>query len=195
MALCMNFYMLSHLENREIKSAFEFSLELGGKHLAKIQELFHEENIPIPIGFTNEDVNLETPRLYSGTFCLYYLHVMSVHGLSGYGVSLPSSSRKDIRSFYVDCTTQTMILFNQTSDLMLANGLFNRPPNISISEKIEFVKRENFIAGWFSDRRPINGLRNHQKQSIGIHLKKRKNKEKLSKMGSNPSIKLDLLPI
>jgi hypothetical protein len=169
MALCMNSYLIIHIENQEIKSVFKSSLELGKKHLSVIRKLFSEEGIPIPIGFTNEDVNLEAPRLYSDTFCLNYLHVMSVHGISGYGVSLPSSSRKDVRSFYVECMLDTMELYNHTIDILLANGLYERPPLLAIPEKVSFVKSENFIKGWVSDRRSLNAI---EISNISFNLKK-----------------------
>lgn len=50
----------------------------------KIKEFFTKEELPIPKGFTDEDVVVEAPPLFTDTFMIIYIHVMSVHGMTRY---------------------------------------------------------------------------------------------------------------
>lgn len=168
MGLCMNTIMLQHIEDLEIRSVFEHAIQLGKEHRKKITDFFTKENFPIPIGFTKEDV-FEAPRLFSDIFCLHYLHEMTIHGLTGYAVSLSSSTRMDIRQYYQECNIETMQLYNQTTDILLSKGKYSRPPNISTPEGVDFIKSQNFITGWLGERRPLNVI---EISSISFNLTK-----------------------
>ena len=41
---------------------------------------------------------------------------------------------------------------------MLKQGTFIRPPFISIPDKVDFVKRDHFLAGFFGQKRPITSV-------------------------------------
>lgn len=155
MLLCVNRYMLNIVENRDIKSVIEYSIQLGEQHVNNIETVFSKENFPIPNGFTEQDVNLDAPRLFSDEFYLYYLHEMAIHGLSGYGVSLPVSTRKDIRNYFTQCNVETMEVYNRTIDILLEKGLFERPPNISTPDSVDYIKDKSFKNGWIGERRPL----------------------------------------
>src|SRR5690606_26088582 len=114
------------------------------------------EDFPVPQGFSEQDVNLDAPPLFTDTFCLFYLLEMTIHGLSSYGISLPVSTRRDIRDYYVQCNTSSMELFNQITDLMLEKGIYQKPPNIPTPTGITFVQDKSFMNAWVGDRRPLN---------------------------------------
>jgi hypothetical protein len=42
------------------------------------------EGVPIPIGFTESDLNSGAQRLFSDAFCLQCLHIITLHGLLGH---------------------------------------------------------------------------------------------------------------
>ncbi len=86
------------------------------------------------------------------------MYIMSLHGLTGYAVSLSTSSRPDIRKYYQECTIQTMKLHEKVLGVMQSKGLYTRPPYINPDEMVEFVLRENFITGWLGERRPLNAI-------------------------------------
>jgi hypothetical protein len=158
MAICINNYMLDKLEDPAIRSVFHYALDLSKNHVQRIKEIFNQENHPIPHGFTDEDVNLKAAKLYSDAFCLKYIHEMTIHGLTGYALALTTSSRADIRQFYVECNASAMELYNKTTEVLLSKGLYLRPPYISTPEKNDFVKAQNFLTGWFGERRPLSAI-------------------------------------
>ena len=151
-------YMLEKAQDKDIRSILEFSIGLSEKHVRTIRKFFNAENYPIPFGFTSEDVDLQAPRLFSDTFFLKYLHIMAAHGITGYAVSLTTAVRSDLREYYTECSNEAMKLYNITLDLMLAKGIYTRPPYLYPPEKSQYVKKQNFLTGWFGNRRPLNGI-------------------------------------
>ncbi|WHY02535.1 DUF3231 family protein [Neobacillus sp. DY30] len=159
MSICFFRYALEHIEDHEVKSIYQTSLELSKKHVKKITEFMSKENYPIPLGFTEEDdVNIHAPRLFQDPFYLNYIYIMTLQGMTGYALSVSNSIRSDLRKYYITCMSETMELFDQSIDLMLSKGLFTRPPIISPPDSIDFVKHQSFLTGWLGDRRPLNAI-------------------------------------
>ena len=72
MAICVYKYFLKIVEDNKIKSIIEFSLQLAESHLKKNADFLKSAKFPVPIGFTEKDVNLKAPRLFSDHFILFY---------------------------------------------------------------------------------------------------------------------------
>src|SRR4051794_21119286 len=68
MAKCILSYYLQHVEDENIKNLLENALKLTEEFLKTIKEIFEKENFPIPKGFTEEDVNLNAPRLFEDEY-------------------------------------------------------------------------------------------------------------------------------
>lgn len=158
MAVCIAKFALRHMKDQEIRLIYEHSLGLSEKHINHIAEIFKESNFPIPLGFSDKDVNFEAPPLFSDNLWLEYLHDMVTHGLSGYSIAFSTSVRSDIRKFYYQCNINAMDIYDQSLDLLMTKGLYVRPPSISIPEKIEFINDTNYVNGWLGGRRPLNAI-------------------------------------
>ncbi|MDR4945839.1 DUF3231 family protein [Neobacillus cucumis] len=159
MSICFFRYALEHIEDHEVKSIYQTSLEVSKKHIQEITEFMLNENFPIPRGFTEkDDVNIHAPRLFQDPFYLNYIYIMALQGMTGYSLSVSTSIRSDLRKYYITCMSETMELFDQSIDLMLSKGLFTRPPIITPPDSIDFVKHQSFLTGWLGDRRPLNAI-------------------------------------
>jgi hypothetical protein len=158
MSICFIKYVLEHVEDEDIKGIYQQSLELSERHVQKVKDLFVGEGVPIPKGFTEEDVNIHTPRLFQDPFYLYYIYIMTLQGLTGYSLSLSTSIRADLRKYYMTCNTETMMLFDKTINTLLSKGLYSRPPVLTPSENIDFIKHQSFLNGWFGEKRPLTGI-------------------------------------
>lgn len=169
--LRVNTYMYNNLEvdSHDIKKIFKDAIGTSENNLIEIENMFKEEGYPIPQGFTAQDVHLEAPKLYSDGFCLKYLHEMTVHGLSAYSIAMTVSTRKDMRKFYEDKMQDAINLYNQTVDLLLAKGIYHRPPYLPSPNGVDFIKTENFFDGFFGDKRTLNGS---EISNIFFNLKK-----------------------
>ncbi|HEY0828654.1 MAG TPA: DUF3231 family protein [Bacilli bacterium] len=158
MAVCFLKYFVFHAEDREIKEVLEYALSLSIDYVDTVAEIMNHEKFPIPVGFTDADVNLEAPRLYSDIFFLNYLHQTTKSGFSLYTVALPNIARSDVRDFMSKCIISLTELYNKVAEVSLSKGLFMRPPFIEVPEAVEFVQNPHFLAGFFGDKRAINVL-------------------------------------
>src|SRR3954447_7704491 len=116
MSICINKYVLATVKDSQIRSVFKFALELSEKHVKKLKGFFNKENFPVPNGFTEKDVNLKAPPLFTDSFWLHYLYSVIHFGLSGYGLALGVSVRRDIRDYYSQCNIEVIEIYNQTVD-------------------------------------------------------------------------------
>jgi hypothetical protein len=159
MAECVLSHYLKNVEDEDIKSILEFALNLSKSHLKKIIEFLNDANYPIPKGFSlEEDLNLNAPKLFSDSFVLLYMQVMTIHGLTGYAGAVSTSIRADQRSYFIQCNSDAMKLYDRVVELMLQKGIISRPPNINAPKEIDFVEKQSFLTGWFGKRRPLNAI-------------------------------------
>ena len=158
LSICTISYFLKDVEDPDIRAVLEFALELEKKHIQIISDIFNKEKLPIPVGFTEHDVNLNAPRLYPDLFLLYYIQSMGAMGLNGYSVALPNSARKDVREYFTSCLASSSELYNRTSDVLQEKGVFIRSPYIPYPTQAEFVEKNQFLAGWIGKQRPLTTI-------------------------------------
>jgi hypothetical protein len=169
MAICFFSHCLKTCKDQDVYPIIEHAISLSNSHLKNIEGFFKKEDYPIPKGFSEEDVNLQAPPLFTDTLVLIYLHIMSLHGLNGYALSLGTSARADQRKYFIQCNTETMELFDQVVNVMLNKGIFSRAPFINAPHEVDFVTKQSFLTGWFGDRRPLNAI-----EISGIHYNMQK---------------------
>jgi len=172
---CVLTFFFKKAEDDEIKPIIKYALELSTSHIQTITAILTEEKNIVPHGFTmKEDVDLTAPRLFSDAFVLNFIHHMSKVGLTLYGAAVASSVRNDIKTYYMDCLTETMELYKRSTELLLSKGLFIRPPNLPNLEKVEFVKKQWFMLDVIGEKRPLvaaevdNLFANMQRNAIGV---------------------------
>lgn len=158
MAICVFKYFLQNVDDTETHGLTQHALKLAQGHIQTVTQIFNRENFPIPVGFTDADVNLTAPRLFTDSFYLNYIEGMAKLGMVAYNGAVASSSRKDIRNFYSACLTESNELLNKCRDILITKGLYTRSPVISIPDKVDFVKKQNFLTGFFGGRRTINAI-------------------------------------
>lgn len=159
MADSMGKCILSHfkltVENEKIEKVIDAAIQIGDDHLKTLIELFQKENIPIPQGFSENDIHKNAPRLYSDAYYLRYIEHMGRSGLSTYSLAKAISSRKDIRELYKKWYSQTESLFDMATDLALELGIYVRPPYIDYPNRVTFVEDDDFLGHFFGKQRPL----------------------------------------
>lgn len=158
MAICVNKYAMQTITDPEINAVSGKALNMAENIIQKIAAIFHQEHFPIPHGFTEEDIHLEAPRLFSDELWLFYLHQMTIHGLTSYSLAITASRRQDIRQFYFETYKESVELYETTLGMLQSKGLLDRTPTIVLPEKVEFAEKQTFLAGWFGDHRPLNTI-------------------------------------
>ncbi|TYR72689.1 DUF3231 family protein [Rossellomorea vietnamensis] len=171
---CVLRYLLNDTKDENIRNLLQFALELSETHLKKTKQFLNQENLPIPIGFTDQDVTIDAPSLFTDTFKIVYLHIMAIHGLTRYAGATSVSIREDIRKYFIECTSQTLDLYDRVTNVSLQKGIINKPPSLNNQQTIEFEKKQTYLTGWFGKRRPINAI-----EISGVHLNMQKTMMKM----------------
>jgi len=152
-------HFLQHLEDTELILPVNKSLKISQLHVDQIKRIFEIENIPVPIGFTEKDVDLSAPPLFNELFALSLVYAMSGIKMVNYSFVLSSVARRDIRQFFTDCIHQATELYNDSTGLMLSKGIYDRPPMINYPKKVEFIKKEAiYVFGFWGEKRPLNSI-------------------------------------
>ena len=165
----VNRYMVSIIEDEQIKSIFEDAIRTFEKQKNQIITFTENEGFPVPIGFTKSDLYEGKPRLFSDIFCLNYLHIMTLHGLLGHSTSLGVSVRKDLRNFYDSCDNDAKKMYHQTTELLLEKGNFQRDPLYYPAQNPEYISSKDFTDGVFGKGRKLAAT---EIISISFNLKK-----------------------
>jgi hypothetical protein len=165
----VNRYMLSIIEDKQIKAIFEEAINTFENQKKQIVTFIEGDGFPVPMGFTQSDLFIGKPRLFSDIFCLNYLNIMAIHGLLGHNTALAISVRKDLRDFYDSCDNDAKKMYNRTIDLLLEKGSFQRDPQFYPSKNPEYVSSKDFTDGFFGKGRKLAAT---EIISISLNLKK-----------------------
>ncbi|MFC2949335.1 DUF3231 family protein [Virgibacillus sediminis] len=157
MSICVFSYFLKHVEDEDVKKLMTRALDISRNHVEMIRRIFKVEDIHIPQGFGEQDVNLGADSLFTDVFYLHYVKQMAKGGLETYSRLLPDIYRRDIRAFFSNCLTSTVELNDAVTRLMLEKGIAVRPPAIPEAKKVEFVEKQSFLLEGLGDR-PLTGL-------------------------------------
>lgn len=156
MAICIYKYFLEIAESKEIKPIIETGLKLAEGHINKITDFLKKDNFQIPVGFTEKDVNLDAPRLFSDSFLLFYSYIMTIHGLTAYSLAITTSERKDIQDYFYECTATSKNYFQKIFELYKTQSKFSGVPVIPSPLGMEVMNTTGIVSDLIGDKRPIN---------------------------------------
>ncbi|ASK63881.1 hypothetical protein CFK37_17810 [Virgibacillus phasianinus] len=160
MAKCVLGFMLKDIKDQEIKTIVQSAYNISIGHLEQLTAIFKKENFAIPTGFTDEDVNMNAPWLFSDIFCLTYVNHMAKVGMLAYSGFVSMSVRQDIRNDFIQYLTETATLYDQSTEVALTKGVNARPPYIEVPAETDYVDSKKYMSGLnpFSDKRPLNAV-------------------------------------
>jgi hypothetical protein len=174
--VCQLKYALKIIQDEQIRPILQFAFDNAQKRVQGVTEFFRQENHPIPVGFTDADVDLNAPRLLSDSYLLAYAQNAAEINMNTYVMALTHTTRKDIREFFTECINTSHELFNRATDLMLSLGIYVRPPHIPLPKIVDFVEKTSYMSGFFGDKRPLNATEidqlffNIQRNALGHAL-------------------------
>ncbi|HEY2420096.1 MAG TPA: DUF3231 family protein [Neobacillus sp.] len=155
MAVCLLTYFIYHCEDAEIKAILQQALEISEAHVQQITSIFTAEKIPVPDGFTEKDIDLSAPRLFYDPFGLSFVYSSSRLGMINTGFITANVARDDVMTFFVTMVNQATMLYQKTTQLMLAKGMYDRAPMIPYPNQVEYIEKKSYLSG-FGKKRPLN---------------------------------------
>ncbi|GAB3806202.1 DUF3231 family protein [Virgibacillus kimchii] len=155
MAICIYRYFLATVKDKEIQSILERSIQLSEQHVKEITGFLRQANFQIPIGFTEKDVNVHAPRLFSDQFILFYAYIMTIHGLTAYSLAITNTERQDIQDYFFECTKTSKTLFQSIRQAGKKHPKFKNVPSIPSPRTANFVESPGFVSNLIGDKRPL----------------------------------------
>jgi hypothetical protein len=154
MVIRMFRHIISKVEDQEIKGVVQYTHDLVVNHVKIYENIFEKEQMAVH-GFSDEDLDLSAPRLFSDVFFIHYLKHMTKFALQMFSLSYLSSSREDIRKIFSALIDEVKIIDQKTKEVLKDKGLNIEPPYIPTPKAVDFVKKQHFLAGFFGEQRPL----------------------------------------
>ncbi|MET3683572.1 hypothetical protein ABID56_001667 [Alkalibacillus flavidus] len=156
---CFLKHFEQHVQDGQISSIIRSRIEVTEQHITFIKDQFDAIGYPIPVGFNeNEDVDVKADRLFTDHYMIEFLRQLSHIFMQTYSTAVGFATRPDIYQFYVGRMQDAQQLNEQVTSLSIEQGVMTLPPALPIPHKPDFVKKKNFLTGWFGQRRPVTGM-------------------------------------
>ncbi|MFD2655834.1 DUF3231 family protein [Gracilibacillus thailandensis] len=178
MSKCVLKFMLQHIEDPDIKPVVQNAYDISSSHLDSLLTIFEQDNYVQPNGFVEQDVNLDSPWLYTDLFCLSYINHIAKVGMVSYSGSVAMSDREDIRNYFTNALNESIELFNRSTEIALAKGVNARHPYIEVPKETNYVDSKKYMSGLnpLTQKRPLNAIEishlymNIETNTIGLKL-------------------------
>ena len=158
LALCVNRYFVENVQDEEVRSVVDYSIKNIDNNLSVMRDLFEKENFPIPIGFTEKDVNPQAPKLFSDTFITVYLKNMSLLVMAASSAALGLATRPDVVAFHENVLKDAVTMQSLIRTILLNQGTYIKPPYITPPDEVNFVEKQHFMAGFFGHKRSVTTI-------------------------------------
>ncbi|MBG9656495.1 DUF3231 family protein [Cytobacillus firmus] len=147
-------------------------------YVKEMEELFSDQGMVKPVGFTSADVNLEAPKLYDNGFDIMFLRVLKEVSMGLYTLNMNMTYNKKVLSIYEGLTTVTQKIYKLSTFYLLEKGILSLPPKVTMPKNIEYIKSKKYMDGFklTGDKRALNDLEigilhhNMEANNIGMQL-------------------------
>ncbi|KHF40193.1 DUF3231 family protein [Halalkalibacter okhensis] len=153
-------YFKLTVEDNDIKFLVEKSLTLIENVKSNIQSVFRSELLPIPYAFSDADINLHAPKLFTDDLILLFIETMGKAGTTAYSLAQATSTRSDIRGLFSTVLVEYSTLLNKTIEVSLEKGLYVRPPSITKPDEVEFIEGKAYFSSGLNPfhKRSLNAV-------------------------------------
>jgi hypothetical protein len=172
--ICVMKYFKNICKDKEILPLIEDSLSISQNGKKIITEIFAKENHPLPAGFSDEDVNVNAPRLFSDIYILMNIQKLEMLAMASISMAIGLSARSDVSDFFRELLVSASELHDKARKVMLSKGVYVRPPQIPSPNKVDFVKKQNFLFDFLGQhKRPLSAIEithlfnGHQTNTLG----------------------------
>ncbi|WP_026695896.1 DUF3231 family protein [Peribacillus kribbensis] len=155
MILRMMEYFISKADDEEAKKIMTDLSSAIHPYVQKIEDIFKQEGVPLPVGFVSDDVHTNAPKLYDNGFDIMFVRMIKAISMAMHTLNLTMSYRKDIMQFFIDLTSITQKYYIICTSYLLRKGLIPRSPYVSVEKSVEFAQDSNYLGGF----NPLSGKR------------------------------------
>ncbi|WP_117170109.1 DUF3231 family protein [Paraliobacillus sediminis] len=160
MAIQILKYFRETVEDNDILPVVEQAFDISERAVKDIGQIFQLEKIPFPDGFSEEDVDLKSPRLFTDGFMLSFIENLGTAGMLAWSISQGTSTRNDIRSLFTTFLADSSELYNLTVETALSKGTYIRSPYITKLDEIEYIEGNRYLSSGLNpfNKRTLNHI-------------------------------------
>ncbi|WP_026702750.1 DUF3231 family protein [Salibacterium aidingense] len=128
--------------------------------ITEITDIFKQEGAAVPVGFTENDVNLKSPPLFDDIYHIMYLRMMMKIATGLHALHMSMSYRKDIMKLYKDCSAFAEEYCVKTTQYLLEKGVLPRSPEVTMPVHAEFAENKDYRSGFklLGNKRTLNSV-------------------------------------
>lgn len=158
MILRMLEYFINIAEDEEAKNLMSELWEQLHPKVLEINSMFENEGAAIPKGFTEEDVNLEAPKLWDNGFDIMLCRILKEISTGMYALHITIAYREDIVRFYRQLTEITESFYDKFTQYLLEKSILPRPNYVTMPKSIDYITDKQYMKGTniLGHKRPLN---------------------------------------
>ncbi|YCA41643.1 DUF3231 family protein [Bacillus sp. JZ8] len=153
-------YFIEKADDQQAKNIMGGLWQELSYYVSKIKNIFQEQGITIPIGFTEADVNLEAPKLYDHGFDIMFVRILKEISMGMYTLNMNMSYQDEVMEIYEGLTSTTQKIYKSSTLYLLEKEILTRPPKVTMPKSSEFVESKNYLNGFnpFNKKRALNDI-------------------------------------
>ncbi len=153
-------YFIEKSDDQEAKNIMGGLWQELSYYVTKIKKIFQEQGIAIPIGFSQEDVNLEAPKLYDNGFDIMCVRILKEISMGMYTLNMNMAYQDNVMEIYEGLTSTTQKIYKSSTLYLLEKGILTLPPKVTMPKSSEFIESKSYLNGFtpFNDKRALNAL-------------------------------------
>jgi hypothetical protein len=147
-------------------------------YVLQMEQIFREQGMVKPIGYTKADVNIEAPKSYDNGFDVMFLRILKEVSMGMYTINMNMAYSDKVMQMYEGLTTVTQKFYKLSTLYLLEKGILTLPPKVTMPKTNEFIDSKRYLDGLnpFGDKRALNdielGILHHgiETNNIGLQL-------------------------
>lgn len=153
-------YFMEKSDDQQAKNIMGGLWQELNHFVTKMEGIFEQEGVAIPKGFTENDVNLQAPKLYDNGFDIMFLRILKEVSMGMYTLNMNMAYRDDVMSIYEGLTSTTQKVYKLSTHYLLEKGILTLPPLVEKPKTAEFIKDESYLDGFpfFKGSRALNDI-------------------------------------
>ncbi|MFF2445046.1 DUF3231 family protein [Priestia megaterium] len=171
-------YFIEKSDDQQAKNIMGGLWQELSYYITKIKKVFQEQGIAIPVGFSQEDVNLEAPKLYDNGFDIMFVRILKEISMGMYTLNMNMAYQDNVMEIYEALTSTTQKIYKSSTLYLLEKGILTLPPKVTMPKSSEFIESKSYLNGFnpFNEKRALNDLElgylHHgiETNNIGIQL-------------------------
>lgn len=156
MAIWVSRHFITTVKDKDINDMLQLAEKFAMEEAEQSKSLLVEANEPLPQPFDEKDVVVNGEPLFTDNYVLLLKYSLAQAAMTVFALSLNTSTRSDIRRFYQKCIQNASELLNHCMDIMVNKKLVLPEIHIPTPNTIEKVNSNEYLGGWFANKRPIN---------------------------------------